>query len=280
MSEPESSGGARYRRVRLAVVPPFDARAHFGFLAARALAGFERVEGLTYARRVSAHSGSGWLRVTWHAGALDIELPESAALDDAQMLRRVHAVFDVSANSAVIDAALGADSRLAPLLGRGGGLRVPGAWSGYETALRAILGQQISVAAATRLAAHLMSCYGADVFTDPAILAEASLNGLRMPTRRAAALQALARAVASGALLLDPDQADVPRTLLQLQALPGIGPWTAGYIGMRVLKDTDAWPDNDWVLVRRLAARAAESRRVSRAWSPWRAYAVMYLWRG
>lgn len=280
MSEADAGVGADIRRWRIAVDPPFDASAHFRFLAARALAGFERVEGLTYARRLSADSASVWVRVTWNAGALDVQLPAPTALADAEILRRVRRVFDASANSAAIDVALGADQRLAPFLARGGGLRVPGAWSGYETALRAILGQQISVAAATRLAAHLMTCFGAGVFTDPGVLADASLTGLRMPGRRAAALQALARSVASGAVALDAEDVDVERTLTQLRALPGIGPWTAGYIGMRVLKDTNAWPDNDWVLVRRLAARAVEARRISQSWSPWRAYAVMYLWRG
>jgi 3-methyladenine DNA glycosylase/8-oxoguanine DNA glycosylase len=156
---------------------------------------------------------------------------------------------------------------------------VPGAWSGYETAVRAVLGQQVSVAAATSLAARLLARFGDAALTNPEVLARAQPGDLGMPGKRVAALQALAARVLAGDLELHAG-ADPQRLARALCAIPGIGPWTAGYVGMRVLRDPDAFPDNDWVVRQRLAETPAAIRRRAEAWRPWRAYAVMYLWRG
>jgi AraC family transcriptional regulator of adaptative response / DNA-3-methyladenine glycosylase II len=267
--------------LRIPVRVPFDAPAAFAFLERRALAGFESVEGLRYRRRVvDAAARSAWIEIDYDGAALRLTVPERADLGLAELLYGVRRLFDVDADAAVVDAQLATDPLLGGYIARGGGgLRVPGAWSGYETAVRAVLGQQVSVAAATGLAARLLARFGDRALTDPAVLADADPAGLGMPARRVAALQALAARVRSGELELHPG-ADPARLARSLCAIPGIGPWTAGYVGMRVLGDPDAFPDNDWVVRQRLGATPAAIRRRAEAWRPWRAYAVMYLWRG
>ena len=156
-----------------------------------------------------------------------------------------------------------------PLFARAPGIRVPGAWSGWELAVRAVLGQQVSVAGAGRTAEKLVAELGdGRRFPAPEIVADGPLPG--MPQSRERALRALARAVAGG-LRLDPPL-DVAATRAALLELPGFGPWTVEYIAMRALRDPDAWPASDLWLAR--AAAAAEAER----WRPWRAYAAMVLW--
>jgi 3-methyladenine DNA glycosylase/8-oxoguanine DNA glycosylase len=169
-------------------------------------------------------------------------------------------LFDTSHDPARLQAAWGAD----PLLARAPGIRVPGAWSGWELAVRAVLGQQVSVAGARRTAEKLVA--GAGRFPTPEEVASGPLPG--MPAARARALRALAEAVAGG-LELDPPL-DLPATRAALLALPGFGPWTVEYIAMRALRDRDAWPATDLWL--RRADVDAERRR------PWRAYAAMLVW--
>jgi len=277
---PASDASAGFS-LRLAVRAPYDAVALFAFLERRALAGFEAVEGLRYRRRIFDAAGNdAWITVAWDGAALRLTVPDGAAIDLADLLYRVRRVFDVDADAAVIDAALQGDPLLARLIdGGGGGLRVPGAWSGYETLVRAVLGQQVSVAAATGLAARLLARFGDRALTDPDVLAGADPAGLGMPGRRVGAIQALAARVASGAIELHAG-ADPERLARALCAVPGIGPWTAGYVGMRVAGDPDAFVADDWVVKQRLGETPAAIRRRAEAWRPWRAYAVMYLWRG
>ena len=266
--------------LRLAVRTPFDAPTLFGFLERRALAGFEEVEGLRYRRRIpDGAGGSAWVSVEWRGDALRLAVPDGAAIDLADLLYRVRRVFDVDADAGVIDAHLAGDPLLGGFVAGRGGLRVPGAWSGYETAVRAVLGQQVSVAAATGLAARLLTHLGDEALSNPEVLARADPGNLGMPGKRAAALKALAARVLAGDLELHAG-ADPQQLARALCAIPGIGPWTAGYVGMRVLRDPDAFPDNDWVVRQRLADTPAAIRRRAEAWRPWRAYAVMYLWRG
>jgi AraC family transcriptional regulator of adaptative response / DNA-3-methyladenine glycosylase II len=188
---------------------------------------------------------------------------------------RVRRMFDLACDPEAVAAVLGRDPLLAPLIRRWPGTRIPGAWDGYELAVRAILGQQVSVAAATtlagRLAAHASNTGAGPGYPAPDRLADmpdATLAQIGIPARRAQALRELARAAAAGHL----DFSAPERLRAELLTLPGIGPWTAEYVAMRALRDPDAWPGGDLWL--RRAAAGADSD----AWRPWRAYAAMLLW--
>jgi AraC family transcriptional regulator of adaptative response / DNA-3-methyladenine glycosylase II len=200
--------------------------------------------------------------------------------------------FDTAADPGLVAQALGRDAVLGPLVKRRPGLRVPGAWDPFECAVRAVLGQQVSVVAARTLAKRLVERAGrrvtsssdaalSHVFPDAAAVAAASLDGLGLTSARVAALKALAAAVVSGTLDL---RGPAEQVTAGLTALPGFGPWTAQYIAMRGLGEPDAFPGGDLVL-RRVAAQGAAplSTRgldaLAEAWRPWRAYAALHLWR-
>ena len=224
---------------------PLDWERLLDWLGERAIPGLEAVRDGVYVRRtIEVARASGGIEVT---GGADEET--------------VARVFDLDHDPA----ALGGD----PLFARAPGIRVPGAWSGWELAVRAVLGQQVSVAGARRTAEKLVaSLGGGSRFPTPESVVEGRLPG--MPAARARALRALAEAVAGG-LRLDPPL-DLPATRAALLALPGFGPWTVEYVAMRALRDPDAWPGSDLWL--RRAATEAEAER----WRPWRAYAAMVLW--
>lgn len=263
-------------QIELAVTEPYCAPWVFDFLAQRALPGIETVTGLHYERRLGA-AGDSVLTVDWRRGALRLTLPIDAPLSLKQVQPRVAALFDVAADSAAIDARLARDPLLAEQLARSPGLRVPGAWDGFEIGVRAILGQQVSVARARNLAIALCERFGDGFFPTPAQLVEADVSAIGMPGRRGAAVRALAQAVSSGALDMGPDS-DGESLATALVELPGIGPWTAGYIAMRVAGDADAYADADWVLLKELSMTAAAARRAAERWRPYRAYALMALW--
>jgi AraC family transcriptional regulator, regulatory protein of adaptative response / DNA-3-methyladenine glycosylase II len=275
--------------------PPLDWDALLAFLEARAIAGVERVEGGAYARSVRFGERTGWVRVT-HAperNALRAEVAPSLAGALGPLRGKLRALFDLDAHPRVIAEALGHDPLLSPLVARRPGLRVPGAFDGFEAAVRAILGQQVSVRAATTLSGRLSSRFGAPLetpipgvthlFPPAARLAAASADDIAqigLPAARAGAIRALAGAVASGSVRLergeDPDVA-----VDALVQLPGIGAWTAHYLGMRALGWPDAFPASDLGVRKALGvdtARAAEERAA--AFRPWRAYAVIHLWQG
>jgi 3-methyladenine DNA glycosylase/8-oxoguanine DNA glycosylase len=231
--------------VILPVREPYDWELVLDWLGTRAIPGLERVEDGAYRRDGVA--------VTRVEGGIEVR---GAA--DATVVARV---FDVGHDPA----ARGDD----PLFARAPGIRVPGAWSGWELAVRAVLGQQVSVAGARRTAEKLVEGLGEDGgFPTPEAVAEGELPG--MPAARARALRALAEAVAGG-LRLDPPL-DLAATRVALLALPGFGPWTVEYIAMRALRDPDAWPGSDLWL--RRATGDADPER----WRPWRAYAAMVIW--
>ncbi|HDL17004.1 MAG TPA: DNA-3-methyladenine glycosylase 2 family protein, partial [Rhizobiales bacterium] len=211
------------------------------------------------------------------------------------IVSRLRRVFDLTADPIAIDAHLADDPRLAPLIAARPGLRVPGAWDGFELGIRAILGQQITVAAATTLAGKLVSLYGepletplkteglSHVFPSPKRLAAADLRLLGMPGTRARALSALSEAVLESPNMFSTSQAPEV-TLERLKTLPGIGDWTSQYILMRALCEPDAFPAADIGLMRAMAAKKGQrptpATLLERAetWRPWRAYAALHLW--
>jgi AraC family transcriptional regulator of adaptative response / DNA-3-methyladenine glycosylase II len=282
------------RTLRLGYTPPYDYAAILGFLEKRLIPGLERVDGDAYERVVALPDGVAVLRVRHDAAQRQLRVtmraPVGAVLPDVRA--RLRRVFDLDAEPDAINATLRRHALLRRQVRREPGLRVPGCWDGFELAVRAVLGQQITVAAARTLAVRLTQAYGASIpgsadaraFPTPAALADAPLLGHGLTTQRAHTLRELARAVRNGEIDFDaPSSLD--RAVERLCALPGIGPWTAHYIAMRALRHADAFPASDIVL-RQVAAgdrRAPMSTRaleaLSQDWRPWRAYAVLHLWR-
>ncbi len=265
-------------KLRLAVRKPYNADWVFGYLARRALAGVESVQGLSYRRRLGA-SDSACLEVRWEDGGLAAVVPPALQDNLGDVLRRTRRLFDLDADSAAIDAHLAGDDLLGPRVRTAPGLRVPGAWDGFETAVRAVLGQQVSVQRATRLAELLMDRFGNGAFPLPSVLAASNPAEIGLPGRRGEGIRRLAVEVAAGSLQLD-ECVDSAALCERLCALPGIGPWTASYIALRVARDPDAFPESDWGVLKALGTTAAGARRRARNWSPWRGYALMYLWYG
>jgi AraC family transcriptional regulator, regulatory protein of adaptative response / DNA-3-methyladenine glycosylase II len=265
--------------LRLAVREPYHVQWVFRFLERRALPGLEAVNGLTYRRRVAdAEDGAHWISVMWNGSGLSLEIPASCPVPLSELLPRVRRVFDLDADPRVIDAHLADDPVTGEVVAAHPGLRVPGAWDGFETAVRAVLGQQVSVDRANVLAQRLLQRYGGDVLQSPALLAASDPAAIGMPGRRGEAVRRLAAAVADGKLDLS-DGCDAAVLQETLGDLPGIGPWTAGYVAMRVARDPDAYPVNDWVVMKVLAMRGAAVERRLAGWRPWRAYGVMALWK-
>jgi AraC family transcriptional regulator of adaptative response / DNA-3-methyladenine glycosylase II len=279
--------------LQLTYRPPFDWAGILAFLRARALAGVERVEDDAYLRTVRLGRHTGWVHIR-HATrrfALLVELPHSLTPVLPVLLGRLRHVFDLSARPDVIAAQLTQHPLLEDAVRRNPGLRVPGAFDGFELAMRAILGQQISVRAATTLAARVVETFGEPIeppheglthlSPSPGRIARAGVDevaGLGIVRARARAIVALADAIAAGRLALGADAAP-DATIEQLMALPGIGPWTAHYIAMRALRWPDAFPKEDMVLRNSLGGvTAAEAEAMSQAWRPWRSYATLYLW--
>jgi AraC family transcriptional regulator of adaptative response / DNA-3-methyladenine glycosylase II len=259
------------------------------FLALRAIPGLEEAGGETYRRALRLEHGAGVMEVS--PGGRRLRLDDERDRPEAEALCR--RLLDLDADTARIDAELGRDPLLGPLVRLRPGLRVPRTTDGFELAVRAIAGQQVTLAAARQIGARLVSLYGrpleepavnvTHLFPTPTALVEADSLELRVPRARAGALRALARAVLDGRLDLGPgaDREAAGRTLL---SLPGIGPWTVSYVAMRALGDSDAFPPGD-AGVRRALERLdqegspAAAQRLAEGWRPWRSYALMHLWR-
>ena len=284
--------------LRVRYRPPYDWAAMLEFLEARAVEGVEEVGGGVYRRTVADAGRYGTVEVGHDRGAasliVTVRFPDVRALP--AILARVRRVFDAGADIETIGAHLSRDPFLARLVARRPGLRAPGGWDGFELAVRAILGQQISVAAAARLAGRLVRLCGATLpaearggtrltsaFPTAAHLAAADLRLLAMPGARRTSLQALAAAA-----LADPDlwrpSGTIDEAIARLRAIHGVGEWTAQYIAMRALREADAFPASDLGLLRGAAAdfgaRPTPSALLRRAepWRPWRAYAAQHLW--
>ena len=278
--------------LRLAFRPPYDFAHHLAFLAARAIPGVERVDASGYARTVALASGPAIVHVGATRGRNELSLrvqgaPATALLPLTTQARRV---FDLTADPATIVVALHRDPLLGPLVRRRPGLRLPGAWDPFECAVRAVVGQQVSVAAGRTLVSRLVTRTGTSLarpmdglthlFPGAVDLAGADLSGLGLTSARRRTLTALARAVAEDRLDLHGPADEVRAALV---ALPGIGEWTAEYVALRGLGEPDAFPAADLVL-RRAAARGRrplDPRALAaraEAWRPWRGYAVFHLW--
>lgn len=289
-------------RLHLAYRPPYDAAAMMEFLAQRAVPGLELCppadrgagEFLRILRLgAGKQSHLGWLRLQFEAEAhrVRVQIADSLLPALPAVLQQVRWALDLDADPLAIEAALATD------FAHCAGWRVPGAWDGFELAVRAVLGQQVSIAAARTLTARLVRALGeplatpwpqlSHAFPTPAALLRATpdqLGQLGIVRQRQKALQALAGAVLNGGLQLRPGPG-VQATVQALMALPGIGEWTSQYIAMRALRWPDAFPSGDIVLQQRLgvrdapqAARAATA--LAAAWQPWRSYAVIRLWHG
>ena len=283
--------------LRLGYRPPLDWDAMLAFLAGRAIPGVEEVSGGTYRRTVALGDATGTIGVRRDSAreALWVSVSPSLAGSLMAIVSRLRSLFDLDASPATIAEVLGADPMLSALIARHPGLRVPGAFDPFEAACRAILGQQVTVRAATTLAGRLVARFGAPLpalasgtgggpsrlFPPPARLAEARVDdvaSLGIVGARARALVALARSVADGSLVLD-RHAPVEETLRALEELPGIGSWTAHYLAMRALRWPDAFPAADIAVRKALGGVSArEAERLSAPWRPWRAYAVLHLW--
>lgn len=295
----ESDGGvARGHdtiRIRIAYRPPYDWQSIFNFLRARAIPGVEVVGERSYARTAEVDGAGAVLTVTPDENARQIELSIEHAVprDLITVVERVKKLFDCTADPLMIGTHLARDPLLRSLVRERPGMRVPGAYSPFEVAVRAILGQQVTVKGATTLSGRLVQQFGTrlnvvsregltHLFPAPTKLAEADMTQLGIPRARAETIRSLARAIVDGTCVLRPP-ADLDGTIDRLKRIAGIGEWTAAYIAMRAVGEPDAFPSGDLHLRRAVAGRGREltARRLeeeSGRWRPWRAYAAMYLW--
>lgn len=300
-----ASAPADVLTLRLSYRPPYDFDAMLEFLRGRALPGVEQVEGAAYQRVVGDAAAPGWLRIEpWprsgpgDAHALQLQVhgcPPSRLL---ALVERVRRMFDLDADPQAIADVLTRDPGLRPLLRKRPGLRLPSGWDGFEIAVRAVIGQQVSVTAARTITTRLVQRHGSplpetiatgglhQLFPTPASLADADLSALGLPASRAATIRGVAQALLDGRVDFDSSRT-LEDFVQRWTALPGIGPWTAHYIAMRALGHPDAFPGGDLVVQKQLCGAESDNPRVravalsrrAEAWRPWRAYAVIHAWR-
>jgi|TARA_B100000959_G_scaffold287527_1_gene373580 AraC family transcriptional regulator of adaptative response / DNA-3-methyladenine glycosylase II len=279
--------------------PPFDWQSLLAFLKYRCIPGVEYVTDESYQRTICLDGVTGDFGVHFSAASnqvtVTINFPDSRHL--YQLIDRIRCIFDLRADSAQIDRHLAKDRLLKPMIKRFPGLRVPGCWDGFEVAVRAILGQQVTVRAASTLVARIVERHGkvyesenphlTHVFPAASSLAEADLDGLGIVGQRIAAIKSVGKLVGADALQID-CMTDTESFVAKICQIKGIGEWTAHYIAMRALNDPNAFPHSDLIL-RRAAVTPTVNDRVeltakkllarAEPWQPWRAYAVILLWR-
>lgn len=276
---------------RIALDRPYPVTSVMRWLAAHAIPGLGECDlaALRHRRSVRATSGPGVIEVSFaDAHSLELTMDLASPVDAAGVEAAVRRWLDIDAPVARIEAHLACFPLLAPMVAQRPGLRVLGALDGFEAAVMTILGQHVSVAAARTFGGRLVAQYGAPgpgglrMFPTPQQLAEPEPSDLQAAVgvthARARTLRALCATVASGALVLDPT-ADPVSARAALLALPGVGPWTADYLALRVYRDADAFPADDLVIKRALGAtRAKDAIALAQPWRPYRAYAVIHLW--
>ena len=284
--------------LRLGYRPPCDFAGQLAFLQSRALPGVERIDGDSYARVFGSAAAPGWLRLSaWpdDQHALRLELHGAQPLQMLGVVTQLRRMFDLDADPESIAATLSASPLLKPLLKHRPGLRLVGGWDGFEIAVRAVLGQQVSVAAARTLASRIAHRWGTELdappaeglhnlFPTPTELVDADLRSVGVTTARAATITGIARALLDGRVDFRAEQS-LDEFVSRWVTLPGIGDWTAHYIAMRAMSHPDAFPAADLIL-RRVASggdtplSTGSLTAMAEPWRPWRAYAVMHLWRG
>jgi AraC family transcriptional regulator of adaptative response / DNA-3-methyladenine glycosylase II len=278
--------------------PPYDWESMLAYLQARAIPGVEIVEKESYQRTVEIGGfvGSVEIKHLPRHQSLGVKIRFPRVSSFPAIVSRVRRVFDTGADMETIDEHLSRDPLLAPLVAQRPGLRAPGGWDGFELAVRAILGQQVSVAAARLLAGKLVALHGRSISTGQAghpklthvfptaeYVASVGSIGLGMPAARQSSLKMLARAAATDANLFRPF-GTIEEAITRLCTIPGVGEWTAQYIALRALRETDAFPAADIGLLRGAAVidgtRPTSTSLLNRAesWRPWRAYAAQHLW--
>ncbi len=279
--------------LRLPYPPGYDAASLLGFLGNRAIPGVEEITNGTYRRALRVDDEAGIVEVADIHGALSVRLLGLDTNRLVTVVQRVRSVFDLDAPMKDINDWLDRDKAIR--LSDTDDVRVPGCWDGFELAVRAVLGQQISVAAATTIAGRIVERYGDTVdmptvngvhrlFPTAAKLARARFKNLGLVTSRIETIRAIARGVDRGELDLAED-ADPKKLREVLTRIRGVGPWTAEYIAMRALKDPDAFPSSDLGLLKGMDSFAGrrmkpkELEHHAEAWRPWRAYAALRLWR-
>ena len=282
-------------KLQLSYRPPYDWQQMLSFFRARTIGGLEWVDDTSYARAISLAGQTGLFRISHakkgHRLNVEFHFPDLTQLQPA--IAKIRRQFDLDADCTHITAKLSNDPDLAPMIERFPGLHVPGNWDLFELSVRAVLGQQISVAAAATFARRIVEKFGQPLanspieeithaFPNPAILANSDLTSVGLTSRRAETLNNLARVFEEGKL--DLEQADsLDEIEEKLCALKGIGPWTAHYIALRALKEPDAFPESDLGLLRALEKDGVrptpeELRERAESWRPWRAYAAQLLW--
>lgn len=285
--------------VQLPYRAPFDLKNLLGFFSVRAIPGVESVLDGRYLRSIAIDGEHGVIDLREAGGQILLTVHGAGTRSLLPIIQRVRGIFDLDASPDDVGRVLSRDKFLKPLLKQNAGIRVPGAWDGFELTVRAILGQQVSVAAATTFAGRLAKRYGekldvavpgcaegegpALVFPTPRKLLRARLGDLGIIQSRAGTIRRVAKAVVDGDVSFDPAQS-VDEFCRSLVAIKGIGEWTASYVAMRALKDPDAFPHADLGLLRafdkdgRERMKPAELRERAEAWRPWRAYAALLLW--
>ncbi len=287
-----AAGAWTVRRRRLGYRAPIDAAGLLAYLGRRAVRGVEEVDGGAYRRSLRLPGGAGVIELRPGPDHIAATLWLEDPRDVETAVQRCRLLLDLDADPEAVQAALASDPVIGAAVRAVPGRRVPGHPDGAELAVRAVLGQQVSVAGATTLAARLVTAYGeplarglggvTHLFPSSAALAQADSTRLTMPAARRRALLGLADALARGEITLAPD-ADRAETERRLLALPGIGPWTVHYVAMRALGDRDAFLPTDLGVRRGLEAlghdgRPAAAAALAERWRPYRAYALQYLW--
>ena len=283
--------------LKLAYRPPFSWDSLIGFLQMRAIPGVETVQANRYSRTVQFGEQSGIITVQPipDKNQLRLSVPTQLAGHLQPISERIRRLFDLQADPAQISTHLSQDPLLAPTVTRYPGLRLPGCWDGFEIAVRAILGQQVSVKAATTISGRLVERLGTvitavsthpsltHIFPTPTQIVTGDLSKLGITTKRAEAIRTLAQAVLDGRLRFS-TPSSLEEAIDSMVQLPGIGDWTAQYIAMRALGEPDAFPAGDLILRRAAATKAnplteKQLRQQAESWRPWRAYAAIYLWK-